>query len=488
MAAVGLRPILTSDNQTSRIMTMMPNGRRPTKPIVLLFLLIAASIHGIVNCAWAAFADQVSETTLANGLKVIMLENHKAPLVTFQVWYRVGSRNEKWGLTGLSHMLEHMMFKGTQKVGPGEFSRTIERNGGDENAFTSSDFTAYYENIAADRVQLPIAMESDRMQGLLLREEDFDTERSVVMEERRLRTDDNPRAVVSEQIQATAFVAQPYHWPVIGWMEDIARFSLDDLKEHYRTYYTPANAFVVIVGDFSKEAVLPLIEQAFSSIPGGSPPEPRRFRDQPQIGERRILIRKEAQLAAIVKGFHVPNLEEPDSYTLEVIAAILSAGESSRLNRTLVHEKRLVLSADAENELVSKDPNLFSVSADIMPGKSPAQVEKALEGEIERLRNKLVGAKELRKTKNQLESAFTFAQDSLFYQGMLLATYEIVSSWRDADKYVPAIEAVSAHDVRRVARKYLIPMNCTTALLLPLPTKEKKPGLPAPVVKQGVIR
>lgn len=325
------------------------------------------------------------------------------------------------------------------------------------------------------------------MQGLLLREEDFQTERSVVMEERRLRTDDDPRAVLMEQLQATAFQLQPYHWPVIGWMEDIARFSVDSLRNHYKTYYNPANAFIVAVGDFSKETVLPMIEQAFGSITGGPTPGQSTDSDQPQLGERRIIVRKEAQLASIVKAYHVPNLKNPDSYVLEVIAALLSAGESSRLNRTLVRGRQLALSTDAGNELVSKDPNLFSLSAEVMPGKTVTQVEKALEAEIEGLRKHLVRARELEKAKNQLEAAFVYAQDSLFYQGMLLATYEIVSSWKDADKYVPTVRTVTAEDVRRVASKYLTSDNCTTARLLPLPTK-KKPAGPGRSEKGNVIR
>ena len=210
--------------------------------------------------------EEVFETVLPNGLKVILLENHRAPLITFQIWYRVGSRNEEWGKTGLSHMLEHMMFKGTRKVGPEEFSRIIQENGGNDNAFTSQDFTAYFENLSADRVQVPLDLESDRMQNLVLREEDFRTERMVVMEERRLRTDDNPQAFLLEQIEATAFQIQPYHWPTIGWMGDIARFTLEDLRAYYRTYYNPVNTILLIVGDFRKEDLLPRIEKAFGPI------------------------------------------------------------------------------------------------------------------------------------------------------------------------------------------------------------------------------
>ena len=212
-------------------------------------------------------------------------------------------------------------------MGPGEFSRTIEQNGGDDNAFTSTDFTAYFENMSADRVTHTHKPRIGQDGGLLLKEEEFKPERNVVMEERRLRTDDNPRAVLMEQLNAAAFQVQPYHWPVIGWMQDIARFTIEDLREHYHSYYSPANAVVVVVGDFKKEMVLPLIEQAFGAIRGGQAPDQKRDMEEPQLGERRIVVRKEAQLASVVKAYHVPNVRQRDGYVLEVIEALLSAGE-----------------------------------------------------------------------------------------------------------------------------------------------------------------
>ncbi|MGA2315284.1 MAG: pitrilysin family protein [Thermodesulfobacteriota bacterium] len=381
--------------------------------IVLLLLL---SFILFVPISEAGLKENVFETVLPNGLKVILLENHKAPLVTFQVWYRVGSRNEAWGKTGLSHMLEHMMFKGTEKIGPEEFSRIIQENGGNDNAFTSHDYTAYFENLSADRVQVAIDLEADRMQNLVLREEDFRTERMVVMEERRLRTEDNPQAVLIEQTMATAFEIHPYHWPIIGWMEDIARFTLEDLKTHYRTYYKPFNALLVVAGDFKKEELFPRIEKAFGSYPKGVAPNQEKDKDPTQIGERRILVKKEAQLPSLVMGYHVPNLREEDSYVLEVIATLLSGGKSSRLYQSLVREKRLVLSADADHSLISRDPNLFTLSADLLPGKEVAEVEKAFDQEIERLQRERVGDQELEKAKNQIEASFIFGQDSIFNQ------------------------------------------------------------------------
>ncbi len=422
----------------------------------------------------AAIAEHVSETMLPNGMKVILLENHRAPLVTFQIWYRVGSRNEQWGKTGLSHMLEHMMFKGTKKVGPEDFSRIVQENGGNVNAFTSQDYTAYFENISADRMKIPITLESDRMQNLVLREQDFKTERMVVMEERRLRTEDDPQSYLVEQVGATAFQTSPYHWPIIGWQEDIARFTLDDLKKHHSMYYCPANAVLVVAGDFHSKDLLPQIKKAFGSIPGGMSPKQERDVDPRQTGERRVYAKREARLPFLVMAYHAPNLRHPDSYTLEVIAAILSGGKSSRLYEGLVQDKQLVLAADAGHSLLSRDPDLFYLSADILPGKEVGAVEKALDEEIERLQKEPVGQRELEKAKNQLEASFVYGQDSLFYQAMVLAQYEIVSSWKAVDDYVPSIRKVTAEDIQRVAKEYLVAENRTVGILVPVPPKEEK--------------
>jgi zinc protease len=436
----------------------------------------------------AGLKDQVFETVLSNGLKVILLENHKVPLVTFQVWYRVGSRNEEWGKTGLSHVLEHMMFKGTGKTGPLEFSRIVQENGGNDNAFTSRDYTAYFENFSSDRIQVSIDLESDRMQNLNLREDDFRTERMVVMEERRLRTDDNPGSVLQEQLEATVFQTQPYHWPIIGWMDDIERLTLEDLKRHYRIYYNPVNAFIVAVGDFRKDDLLPSIEKAFGSYPKGEAPRQEKSIDPPQIGERRIFVKKEAQLPSIVMGYKVPNLREPDSYVLEVIATLLSGGKSSRLYQGLVRDKRLVFGVDADHSLLSKDPSLFYLSADLLPGKEVAEIEKALDEEVERLQKTPVDERELEKTKNQIEASFVYSQDSLFSQAMILARYEIALSWRAADDYLPSIRKVTPEDIQRAAKRYLVKDNRTVGTLIPLPPKEGKPESPGASIKEQIVR
>jgi zinc protease len=445
----------------------IPWGEAACSLVLLIFLFITPAKAGL--------REQVFEKVLPNGLKVILLENNKAPVITFQIWYRVGSRNEAYGKTGLSHLLEHMMFKGTETVGAEEFFRIILENGGRYNAFTSKDFTAYFENLSADRIQVALDLESDRMQNLILREGDFLTERNVVMEERRLRTEDNPKAYLMEQLSATAFQLQPYRWPIIGWMEDFARVSLEDAASYYRTHYNSSNAFIVVVGDFKKEDLLPRIERAFGSIPKGEAPDQDRPIDPPQSGERRIIVKREAQLSYIIKAFHVPNIREPDSYVLEVIATLLSGGKSSRLYRSLVREKRLVLSIEADHSLLSRDPDLFLIAADPLPGQDVLEVEKAVNEELARLHKEPVSEYELEKAKNQLEASHIFGRDSLFYQAMILARHEMAFSWRAVDDYIQSIRKVTAEDIKRVASRYLIRDNQTVATLIPLPPKEIRP-------------
>lgn len=421
----------------------------------------------------AGLKEQVHETILPNGLKVIILENHKTPVATLQVWYRVGSRNETWGKTGTSHMLEHMMFKGTKKTSGETFTRLIEEAGGNNNAFTSADFTAYFENMNSKEILAAIDLEADRMQNLLLRQDGFETERMVVMEERRLRTEDDPRAYLHEQLLAAAFLIQPYHWPVIGWMGDLKRLTFDDLTAHYRTYYNPANAFVILAGNVKKEEALSRIRRAFGVIPGGPRPDQKKALEEPQAGERRTIVRREAQLPFMLIGYHVPNLPSPDSYALEVVAALLARGKSSRLYERLVR-KGLVLMIDAENDFLSRDPSLFLVSAQPGPGRDAVDIERVIDGEIRRLQEEPVTQQDLEKAKNQLEAAFILGQDSLFYQAMVLAQHEIVSDWRRVDMYVPSIRSVTQDDIMRVTKQYLISDNRTVAVLIPAPPNEAK--------------
>jgi zinc protease len=434
--------------------------------------IVRIIVMGVLSVLFAStvFSQDmgVTEKVLPNGLKVLLKEEHKSPVVTFQVWYKVGSRNEKLGTTGMSHLLEHMMFKGTKKYGPKTFSQTVQRNGGNDNAFTGKDYTAYFETFAADRIAISLELESDRMQNLLIDPREFEPERKVVMEERRMRTDDDPTSTMVEQMTAEAFIAHPYEWPVIGWMADIGNITRDDLYSHYRMYYAPNNATIVVVGDFDTRTLLPQIEKYFGKIPRG-PAAPRVAAIEPkQLGERRIIVKKQAELPAVFAGYHTPDLKHPDSYALEVLQGVLSSGKSSRLYRSLVYEKQLALYAGGDYDNIANDPNLFYLYAGMMPGKSADEVEKSLYEEIEKLKNAPVTDDELQKAKNQIEASFIMGQDSVFYQAMLLGEYETVASWKLLEKYVANIRAVTKEDVQRVAREYFSGDNRTVGILVPI--------------------
>jgi zinc protease len=418
------------------------------------------------------YAERAEETVLPNGLKLILLEDRKAPVVVFQLYYRVGSRNERLGHTGLSHILEHIMFKGTETVGPEEYSRIIQRNGGRTNAFTSQDNTTYFATLASDRVGVVIDLEADRLANLKVTEEQFLPERDVIMEERRLRLDSNPVAELFEQLNATAYAAHPYQFPVIGWMSDIAQTTLDDVLRFHRQYYAPNNAFIVAVGDFDRATLRAQIAHAFGAIPNAPRPPAVRAVEPPQRGPRQVALRRAAQLPYVALAYHAPNLHDPDAPALEVLAAVLSGGDSARLHRELVYRQRLVREAAASYDYTSVDPGLFIVAAQPLPGKQTTTVEAALLAEIERLQREAPGARELEKAKNGIEASFVFAQDSLFYQGMLLGKYELAGDWRRLDAYLSAIRAVTGEDVQRVAQRYLTADNRTTAVLVPDPVVE----------------
>ncbi|MDE2180118.1 MAG: insulinase family protein [candidate division NC10 bacterium] len=420
----------------------------------------------------AQVTARVTESALENGLKILLLEEHKAPVVTVHVWYRVGARNEQPGTTGLSHLLEHMMFKGTSKVGPGQFSRIIKKNGGRDNAFTSEDYTGYFETFASDRVELALTLEADRMRGLLLDPKEVASEKKVVMEERRLRTDDDPVSALREAMAAAAFQAHPYRQPVIGWMTDIEKLAREDLARYYNTYYVPNNAVLIVVGDFKSDELLPKIRQHFGPIPRAADPPAVRSVEPEQRGERTLLLKKEAELPFVFMGYHVPNLKHPDNFALEVLAYILSGGKSARIYKSLVYEKQLALFAGGGYDRESIDPNLFPLYASVMPGKTAEQVEQALTAEIERVKNEPISDRELQKAKNQVEAGFLFGQDSVFNLARQLAEYEIVAGWRAWEAYLPGVRAVTAADLQRVAKAYLTPDNRTVAVLIPEKSKK----------------
>ena len=420
-----------------------------------------------------AYALDIAEHTLENGLKVLILEDHKAPTATFQIWYRVGSRDENTGKTGLSHLLEHMMFKGTKKYGPKTFSQTIQRAGGTDNAFTSKEYTGYFELLASDRIGLPIELEADRMQNLVLTKDAVLSERDVVTEERRLRYDDDPQSLVYEQVMAVAFNNHPYRWPVIGWMSDLKTLNPDDLINHYRTYYAPNNAVVIVVGDVKKEDIVAKVEAAFGNIPAGQEIKTIKIEDEEQIGERRFYVRKEAELPFIVSAYKVPDIKHEHGFALDVLGSILSDGKSSRLYQRLVYEQQLALSAWAGYEGLYKDPFLFLTGATAASGKNIEDVEKAINDEIEKIKKEPPSEQEVQKAKNQIEASFIMGQDSIYMQARMIGTFEMIGGWRLWDRYLAGVRKVSPEDVRRVAEKYLVPDKRTTGILIPLKDNKK---------------
>lgn len=420
-----------------------------------------------------AMAIQSRVEMLKNGLKVIMVEDHKSPVVVFQIWYQVGSVDERMGKTGLSHLLEHMMFKGTATVPKGEFSKIVARNGGQENAFTSKDYTAYFEKFSHDRLHLSFELESDRMRNILLDPKEFELEREVVKEERRMRYDDDPTSVVVENLYAQSYLVHPYRNPVIGWMTDLNNLEIEDFRQWYQTYYTPQNALIVLVGDFDPDESLAGIKKYFEPIPGGKRSERKKVEEPLQRGERRFFINKEAQLPFVFIGYHIPNIKHPDHYALEILENILSSGKSSRIYKDLVYEKKIALYAGGSYENWSYDPQLFYFYGGLKPGKTADEFEKALYALLERFANEPVDPRELTKAKNQVEASFILGQDSIFHQAMLVGRLETIGVNHEyLNTYVDNIRKVTAEDVARVAKAYFLKKNRTVGILIP--EKKKK--------------
>lgn len=434
------------------------------KLFVFLLMVLSPFTAGAVN---------VKEYTLENGLKVLIVEDHKAPTATFQIWYRVGAVNEKIGKTGLSHLLEHMMFKGTSKYGPKTFSQTIQRAGGTDNAFTTREYTAYFELLASDRIGLPIEMEADRMKNLALTPASVLSERDVVMEERRMRYEDDPQNLVHEEVLAAAFKNHPYRWPVIGWMSDLKTLDPEDLIAHYKTYYAPNNAVAIVVGDVDPADVLSRIKESFGKVPRGPEIKGARAGEDSQYGEKRVYVRKEAELPYVLSAYKAPSISDEDGFALDVLAGILSGGKSSRLYNSLVYEKQVALSAWASYEGMYREPFLFYAGATASRGKKMEELEKALLDELEKIKNAAPSEREVQKAKNQIEASFIMEQDSMYMQARTIGTFEMIGGWKLIDKYLEGVRRVTPEDVRRVAGKYLVSDRKTTGILIPSGEEKK---------------
>jgi zinc protease len=446
------------------------------KFLFITIFFIAAALTGCAHTGKAVkIVDEgnVHEAVLPNGLKIFAVRDPNAPLSVFQIWYDAGSINEQVGKTGLSHLLEHMMFKGTRKYGPKDFSKIIMRAGGIDNAGTSKDFAYYYQKLAPDRLELSIELESDRMRNLVMDPEETLSERDVVMEERRMRYDDDPQSLVYEEVVATAFENHPYRWPVVGWMEDIKTITRDDLWNYYRSRYEPNNAFIVVAGNIDVKKVIAEITEKFDPIPSGPAIKKRDVEEPEQRGEKRIFVKKEAELPYIMIAYKAPNILNEDSYALEVLAMVLDGGKSARIYKSLIDEKRIALSAGAGYASIFRYPYLFYFTGTALPGKSIDEVETALYDEIEKIKKEAPLENEVQKAKNQIESDFIMNQDSIFYQAMILAQFEMIGDWRLKDIYLDGIRKVTPEDVQRVAQKYLVSDQKTVGTLIPIKNNEK---------------
>ncbi len=430
-------------------------------------------------CAGAAPAvAQVHEFRLDNGLKVIVKEDHRAPIVTSQLWYKVGSSYEHRGITGVSHVLEHMMFKGTEKYAPGEFSRIIAANGGRENAFTGRDYTAYFQTLSKDRLEVSFEMEADRMRNLLLLPEEFAKEVEVVKEERRLRTEDRPTSLTYEQFNAVAFRSSPYRNPIIGWMNDLDHMNVDDLRSWYRRWYAPNNATLVVVGDVEAEAVLALAKRHFGAFKPERIQGLKPSKEPPQLGEIRMKVRAPARQPYLLMGYKVPALgtaaEAWEPYALEMLVAVLDGGSSARFARNLVRGQEVAVSAGASYSAFTRLPGLLLLDGSPAEGHTIADLEAALLAELERLKTEPVTQQELERIQAQVVAGKVYEQDSVFYQAMQIGMLETIGlDWRLNNEYVDRLKAVTPEQVQAVANKYLVETQRTVAELVPLPMTMK---------------
>jgi len=424
---------------------------------------------------------KVFERTLDNGLKVLVKPDQRAPILTSQVWYKVGASYEYGGITGVSHVLEHMMFKGTEHLGPGEFSKIIAENGGEENAFTGADYTAYYQNLASDRLEVSFELEAERMRGLSLEPESVKKEIEVVKEERRMRTDDDPQSLTYEQFNATAFAASPYRNPVIGWPGDLAQLRLEDIKDWYRLWYAPNNATLVVAGDVDPEQVFALAEKHFGPLKAETIAPPKTREEPPQSGEKRIRVKAPAQEPYLLMGYKAPSIgdaaDEWEPYALEMLASVLDGGGSARFSRELVRGTEVAASAGASYSAFRRLPGLFLFDGVPAKGKDIPTLESAIRAQIERVRTEPVDPEELERIRTQLIANKVYEKDSVFYQALELGQLETVGlGWELSDRYVDKLSAVTPEQIQTVARKYLIPDGLTVAVLDPQPLD----GKPAP--------
>lgn len=421
-------------------------------------------------------AEGVKRTIFDNGTTVLLKESHRAPVATFWVWYQVGSRNEHTGITGISHWVEHMMFRGTERFPRGLADRLIARVGGDHNAMTYLDWTAYLQTLPAAELELGLQIEADRMVNARFAQEDAEVERTVIISERQ-GAENFPIFLLQEELNAAAFKVHPYGHMTIGWMSDLEAMTRDDLYNHYRAYYAPNNAIVVAVGDFETARMLDRIEDLFGRLPTGPPLPAVRGLEPGQRGERRLRLTGPGDTAYLAVAFHAPPALHPDFFPLAVVDTLLGGARSlamfdqSEPSRTSRLYKALVdsgLASEASSYLLpSIDPYLFSCSATIQPGHSPEEAEAAILAELSRLAAEPVGEDELRRAVHQTRAQFVYSAESVTNQGFWLGFAESVADLGWLDGFLDSLAAVTAADVQRVAEQYLNENKRTVAHYLP---------------------
>lgn len=453
------------------------------QPRALLVWTLAVLMGFALLSPALAASPPVHEYRLDNGMRIFVREDHRAPVVVSMVWYVAGSVDEVNGTTGVAHVLEHMMFKGTERVPGGEFSRRVARAGGRDNAFTSRDYTAYFQTLHRDHLPLVLEMEADRMTNLVLNDDEFEKELRVVMEERRWRTDDRPHSLMYERLMATALLAHPYRQPVIGWMSDLQNMRADDARAWYRSWYAPNNALLVVVGDVTAEEVLALARKHFGPIEARELPERRPFGEPEQTGPRRITVRAPSELPSVLMTYRVPKLEDPEKdwepFALDVLEGVLDGYDAARLQASLVRGTRLAASAGAGYQGIGRGPGLFLLSGTPSEGRSVQELEQALKDEVQRIATEGVREEELARVKAQVVAAQIFARDSMFAQARQIGALEAIGlSHRLIDLQVQRLREVTAEQVQEVAQRYFTDDRLTVAVLDPQPLSGKRPAPP----------
>ncbi|RXZ33944.1 insulinase family protein [Oxalobacteraceae bacterium CAVE-383] len=428
---------------------------------------------------------QTQEFVLENGMKVIVKEDHRAPTVAQMVWYKVGSVDEVNGTTGVAHALEHMMFKGTEHLKAGEFSSRVAALGGRENAFTSRDYTAYFQQIEKNRLPAVMALEAERMANLRFDPEQFAKEIKVVMEERRWRTDDQPAGLLNEAQNAAAFVAHPYHHPIVGWMDDLEHMTVADVKAWYERWYAPNNATLVVAGDVDARQVLQQAEKYFGPIKARKLPAVKPQNEPEQRGIRRVTVKAPAENAYVSLAFKAPALrdveKDDDSYALDVLAAVLDGYDNARLDAQLVRTDRVANSVGAGYDNINRGPGIFTLEGTPAAGVSTGQLEAALRAEVAKIAEHGVSDAELQRVKTQLIASQIYKRDSVFGQAMEIGMLEMTGiSYKNIDRMLERLKAVTPAQVQAVARTYFGDDQLTVATLVPLPLSGKAPAGPPP--------